>query len=367
MLCHTNGSFRKIALKDNSAQMKREGMAEQESLKVVEWAKEVLSTEVEGILAVRNRLGIEFAEAVELIEKCRGRVITVGIGKSGIVARKVAATLSSTGTPAFFLHPSEALHGDLGMVRSEDVLLVISNSGETDEICQIINVLKPIGVKTIALTGNTNSRIALLSDVVIDVSVPREACPLGLAPTTSTTASLAVGDAIAVSLAKMRKFNPKDFQRFHPGGHLGQRLKVPLVEIMREGEEIPWVRANDSVVEAIKEMNEKGLGATLVAESAETGVTGELRLCGIFTDGDLRRAITKWGTALYERTVREVMTHRPKTIAIDRFVSDALELMERHLITVLPVVDDKGTVRGIIHLHDLLGKGKIQFTMNGLS
>ncbi|MCX7823027.1 MAG: KpsF/GutQ family sugar-phosphate isomerase [Syntrophobacterales bacterium] len=325
--------------------------------RVIDWAKEVLLTEAEAILSVKDRLGKEFAQAVFIIEKCSGRVITAGIGKSGIVARKVAATLSSTGTPAFFLHPSEALHGDLGMVRSEDVLLIISNSGETNEICQVIQVLKPLGVKIITLTGNKHSRIATLSDVVIDVSVPREACPLGLAPTSSTTASLAVGDAIAVTLAKLKNFNFRDFHRFHPGGHLGQRLRVPLREIMRQGESIPWVASEDPVSKAIDEMNAKGLGATLV----HNGVN---RLCGIFTDGDLRRAITKWGRSLYERKVYDVMTHRPKTILKDSFVSDALEMMERHLITVLPVVDERGIVEGIIHLHDLLGKGKIQFTMN---
>lgn len=325
--------------------------------KVIDWAKEVLSIEAEALFAVRDRLGKEFIQAVLFIEKCRGRVITTGIGKSGIVARKVAATLSSTGTPAFFLHPSEALHGDLGMVRSEDVLLIISNSGETDEICQVIKVLRPLGIMVITLTGNKHSRIAGLSDVVIDISVPREACPLGLAPTSSTTASLAVGDAIAVVLAKLKNFDSKDFHRFHPGGHLGQRLRVPLREIMRKGDDIPWVNSEDPISEAIEEMNKKGLGATLVRNNIK-------KLCGIFTDGDLRRAITRWGKTLYERKVLEVMTHQPKTILKDCFVSDALEIMERHLITVLPVVDKKGCVEGIIHLHDLLGKGKIQFTLS---
>ncbi|MGC8720682.1 MAG: KpsF/GutQ family sugar-phosphate isomerase [Thermodesulforhabdaceae bacterium] len=331
---------------------------------VIDWGKEVLAIEAEALFAVRDRLGDEFSRAVSLMRQCRGRVITVGIGKSGIVARKVAATLSSTGTPAFFLHPSEALHGDLGMARSEDILLVISNSGETDEICQIIRVLKPLGVKTIALTGNRHSRIATMSDVVIDVSVPREACPLGLAPTSSTTASLAVGDALAVVLARLKNFSSRDFHRFHPGGHLGQRLRVPLVEIMRRGDDIPWVGSEDSVSEAIDEMNAKGLGATLVMKSGAHSEHKEL--CGIFTDGDLRRAITRWGQGLYRLRVKEVMTPTPKTIAIDCFVSDALEMMEQHLITVLPVVDEKGIVQGIIHLHDLLGKGKIQFTMDDL-
>jgi arabinose-5-phosphate isomerase len=328
---------------------------------VLGWGKEVISTEAEALLAVRDRLGEEFSRAVSILKQCRGRVITVGIGKSGIVARKVAATLSSTGTPSFFLHPSEALHGDLGMVRSEDVLLVISNSGETDEICQVIRVLKPLGVITIAFTGNRHSRIAAMSDVVIDVSVPREACPLGLAPTSSTTASLAVGDALAVSLARLKNFNSRDFHRFHPSGHLGQRLRVPLVEIMRRGDDVPWVGSEDPVSKAIQEMNAKGLGATLVMKSETKEEHKEL--CGIFTDGDLRRAITRWGEALYERKVKEVMTPNPKTIPDDCFVSDALEMMERHLITVMPVVDERGTVQGIIHLHDLLGKGKIQFTL----
>lgn len=324
---------------------------------VIKWAKEVISIEAEALFTVRDRLGKEFIHVISIVEGCRGRIITTGIGKSGIIARKIAATLSSTGTPAFFLHPSEALHGDLGMVRSEDVLLIVSNSGETDEICQVIRILKPLGIKVVALTGNKHSRIATLSDAVIDVSVPREACPLGLAPTSSTTASLAVGDAIAVVLAKLRNFNSRDFHRFHPGGHLGQRLRVPLKEIMRKGDAIPWVDYEDPIPRAIEEMNDKGLGATLVCNK-------EKKLCGIFTDGDLRRAITKWGKNLYERRVYEVMTHQPKTILDDRFVSDALEIMERYLITVLPVVDERGTVEGIIHLHDLLGKGKIQFTLN---
>ncbi len=326
---------------------------------IVTLAREVLSIEAEGIVSVRDRLDEHFERLVHCVAGCRGRVITTGIGKSGIVARKIAATLSSTGTPSLFLHASEALHGDLGIVRPHDVLLALSNSGETEELCQLVQVLKPLGIPVLSFVGSLRSRLASLSDVAVDVSVPREACPLGLVPTSSTTAMLAVGDALAVVLIRMKNFSSLDFQRFHPGGHLGERLRVPIGEIMRRGEAVPMVTLEDDMDRVVAEMNEKGLGATLVMG----GRTQMAALCGIITDGDLRRAIVRWGGKLSERKAHEIMTPQPKTIAADRFVSDALSVMEQHLITVLPVVDGEAVVRGIIHLHDLLGKGKIKFTL----
>ncbi len=264
---------------------------------VLDWGRNVLTIEAEGILTVRDKLDDSFVKAVDMIFACKGRVITSGIGKSGIIARKIAATLSSTGTPAFFLHPVEALHGDLGMVRSEDVLLTISNSGETVELVEMIKVIRPLGVRIITLTGNPTSSVARMSDVVINVGVPREACAFGLAPTTSTTAALATGDAIAVALTRKRDFSERDFHNYHPGGYLGQRLKVPVVQLMRKGEDIPSVVEGTGMEGVVEEMNLKGMGATLVVE--QNG-----RLKGIFTDGDLRRAITRWGRIC---TVKKLM------------------------------------------------------------
>ena len=332
-------------------------MKENRETEILKWAQDVLTIEAEGILTVRDQLDDNFVKAIELIALCSGRVITAGIGKSGIIARKIAATLSSTGTPAFFLHPVEALHGDLGVVRSEDIMLAISNSGETTELLEMIRIVKPLGITIIAFTGNKYSRMAKLSDLVINVSVPREACPFGLAPTTSTTAALAMGDALAVSLARLKNFNEEDFRNYHPGGHLGQRLKVPVVQLMRKGTDIPSVCENTMMKDVVDEMNRKGMGATLVMSP-----TGKLK--GIFTDGDLRRALTKWGNTLNEKTVEEVMTLNPKTVSVDASVADALQIMEQFLITVLPVIDDRGKVIGILHLHDLLGKGQIQFRLS---
>lgn len=323
---------------------------------ILELAREVLSIEAEGILAVRERLGRSFEEAVKLLLACKGRVITCGIGKSGIIARKIAATLSSMGTPSFFLHPVEALHGDLGMVRPEDVVVALSNSGETGELNQMIKAIKPLKVQIIALTGAPSSTLARLSDIVIDVAVPREACSFGLAPTTSTTAALAMGDALAVVLAREKNFGLKEFRNIHPGGHLGQRLKIPVRDLMKTGNDIPSVPLGTSMQRVIEEMNAKGLGATLI-------VNTENKLLGIFTDGDLRRTITRWGSRLYELIIDEVMTTRPKSISPDAAVAEALQIMEQHLITVLPVVIPGNKVVGILHLHDLLGKGKVQFRL----
>lgn len=326
------------------------------SASILDTAITVLTIEAEGICTVRERLGQSFIEAVNILLRCTGRVITSGIGKSGIIARKIAATLSSMGTPSFFLHPVEALHGDLGMVRSEDVIIAISNSGETSELNEMIRVVKPLEIKIIALTGDELSTLAKHSDVVINVAVPREACSFGLAPTASTTATLAIGDALAVVLARKKNFGLEDFRHIHPGGHLGQRLKIPVRDLMRTGGDIPKVFPRSPMKIVIEEMNQKGLGATLVT-------TRQGELTGIFTDGDLRRAITHWGIRLYEKTVDDVMTPNPKIISQDSAVADALHIMERYLITVLPVVVPGHRVVGILHLHDLLGKGKVQFRL----
>ena len=321
---------------------------------VLDIAREVLRIEAEGILHLLDNMSEAFATAVQWIFEAKGRVIVTGIGKSGIVGRKIVATLSSTGTPALFIHPVEAMHGDLGMVRGEDIVLTLSNSGETDELNIILPSLKGIGTRIIAFTGSLTSTLAQYSDLAIYTGVPKEACPLGLAPTASTTAQLAMGDARAVALIKLRNFQIQDFQRYHPGGHLGERLQVPLYDVMRQGDDIPKVGITTGISEALVEMSQKELGATLI-------VGPEDELLGIFTDGDLRRVLSQ-STDLNGRLIHEVMTPRPRSVCSDRSVAEALEIMEQYLITVLPVVDASDHLQGILHLHDLLGKGKIRFS-----
>jgi arabinose-5-phosphate isomerase len=317
-------------------------------------AREVLHIEAEGILNLLENLDESFAIAVRWIYEAGGRTIVTGIGKSGIVGRKIVATLSSTGTPALFIHPVEAMHGDLGMVRSEDIVLALSNSGETDEVNVILPSLRNLGTRIIAFTGNRLSTLARYSDLAIYTGVPREACPLGLAPTASTTAMLAMGDALAVALIKVRNFQARDFHRNHPAGHLGERLQVALYEVMSQGDAIPMVHEGASVPEALAEMTRTEMGATLVVGEAH-------ELVGIFTDGDLRRALNEFSD-LNQKRIQHVMTPHPRTISADRSVADALEMMERYLITVLPVVDGQCRLQGVLHLHDLLGKGRIRFT-----
>ena len=282
---------------------------------------------------------------MELLARTKGRVVLTGVGKSGLICKKIAATLSSTGTPAFFLHPTDAAHGDLGMLRGEDTVIAVSNSGETEELLTIIPLIKSFGIPVIAITSNPKSSLARLSDIVLDLKVEKEACPLNLAPTTSTTLTLALGDAIAAALMKKKGFKAEDFARFHPGGKLGIRLSK-VKEIMRKGEEVPKVSPETPLKEAIFEISSKKLGATLV-------VDGE-KLVGIITDGDLRRALGR-GVEL-STPVKEVMTENPKVISEDSYAEEALKLMELHKITVLPVVDSSGKVKGIIHLHDILGR-----------
>jgi arabinose-5-phosphate isomerase len=315
---------------------------------VLDDAREVLKIEAQGILGLIPKLTLEFEKAVEAIYQLQGRVILTGIGKAGIVARKITATLNSTGTPALFLHAGEAMHGDLGMITSQDIVLAVSNSGETD-VNVILPSIKQIGAKLIAFVGNPESTLARQSDLVIDVGVEKEACPLGLAPTTSTTAALAMGDALAVALMKRRQFNHKDFKRFHPGGNLGERLSVKVSEVMLTGEKIPKVFPLQSLSEAIQEMDAKDLGTALVVEE------NQLKLVGILTDGDLRRLLKR--KTPFEKTLTgQVMTPDPKSVSPEVLASEALQLMEQYLITILPIVDKEKRVLGIVHLHDLLGK-----------
>ena len=324
---------------------------------VIEQAKQVLKIEAHGILGLVDKIGPEFKRAVELILKSKGRVILTGMGKSGLVARKIAATLNSTGTPSLFLHPAEAIHGDLGMVTPDDIVLAISNSGKTAEINAILPLLKKMGAKIISFTGDPDSPMALASDIVIDVGVEREACPLGLAPTASTTAALAMGDALAVALINKRRFGREDFRKFHPGGSLGERLAVKVKEIMLTDNNVPMVESGTLVAQALEEINRKKIGATLVVDSKKT-------LKGIVTDGDLRRALLKH-KQIHDLTVDSIMSASPRTIEENQRAAEALAIMELHGITHLVVVDRNNRVKGIAHLHDLLGRE--EFRLNGIS
>jgi arabinose-5-phosphate isomerase len=316
---------------------------------LIELGKQALSIEATAIAAVAERLGEAFVHACRACLAARGRVVVIGMGKSGHIARKIAATLASTGTPAFFVHPAEAQHGDIGMVTRDDVVLLLSNSGETGEVLAVLPVLKRLSVPLIALTGNPRSSLAEAADVHIDVSVPSEACPLNLAPTASTTAALAMGDALAVALLHLRGFTEADFARSHPGGSLGRRLLLHVDEVMHRGAEIPVVGPADTVSAGLLEMSRKGLGMTAVAET-------DGQLLGVFTDGDLRRALDRrldvHATAMVEVMTRQCRTIGPKALAVE-----AVVLMERHRITGLVVVDDAGRIVGALNVHDLLRAG----------
>ncbi len=325
------------------------------SKKLLDLAREVLTIEAEGLAHLVQKLDQSFVKAVDLIFRAKGRVILAGVGKSGIVARKLVATFNSTGTRALFLHPVEAMHGDLGMVSKDDVILVLSNSGETQELTILLPSLRRLGSPLISFTGRPNSTLGRASLVVIDTGVPREACPLGLAPTASTTAMLAMGDALAVVLLTKRGFQASDFQRFHPGGSLGERLNLAIREVMLTGDQIPRSHPEEPLAAAIREMGAKKLGATLVVDRED-------KLAGIVTDGDLRRALGQFAQVL-ERPVQEVMTADPLAVGPETLASQALELMEQKAIMVLPVVDDDRKVVGIVHLHDLLGRGEFKFTV----
>jgi len=318
-------------------------------------AQEVLLIEEQGLAAVRQRIGAEFIKAVELIHDCPSRLIITGIGKSGIIGQKMTATLNSTGTPAFFLHPVEAMHGDLGMVQETDVVLAISYSGETAELNNLLGNLRRRCSSVIAMTGATDSTLALAADVILDISIPKEACSLGLAPTTSTTATLALGDALAVVLMNRNYFQASDFRFNHPAGSLGARLQVRVREVMLTDNQVPQVSDDATIHQAVTELNDKSLGAVIVTKNRDL-------VDGIVTDGDVRRYIAG-DLDLRATAVRDVMTRDPITIFHDKQAVDALNIMQRHEVTVLPVVDDDQKMLGILHLHDLLGKGEFRFLL----
>jgi arabinose-5-phosphate isomerase len=313
--------------------------------------RQVLQIEAEAILALIPKLDERFDRAVKILCDCRGRVVLTGMGKSGSVAQKIASTLASTGTPAFFLHPAEGGHGDLGMLVRGDVVIAVSNSGETDELVGLLPAIKRLGLTLIVLVGDPASTLARQSDVAIDVSVAREACPLALAPTASTTAALAMGDALAVVLLEQRGFTDADFALLHPAGNLGRRLLWRVRDLMHVGEQLPIITQDALMRDALTEISGKQFGMTAVVD--ETGI-----LTGIITDGDLRRALQQ-GIDLLQRRVIDCMTAHPRTIDKDALAAMALEVMERHTITSLLIVDHAGRPEGIIHLHDLLRAGVV--------
>ncbi len=309
-------------------------------------AREVLRIEAEAISEIESKVDERFVRAIEILKDTRGKVVLTGMGKSGLIGKKIAATLASTGTPAFFLHPAEAIHGDVGMIMPEDTLIVLSNSGETPEVISILPVVKRMGVRVIALLGNLDSTISKHADVVIDVGVSREACPLGVAPTSSTTAALAMGDAIAVVLLKEKGFSLEEFAQLHPGGALGRKLKL-VSDLMHTGEEIPLVEPDTLLKDVLYEISSKRLGITGVADEAG-------RLVGVITDGDLRRAMER-GVDVYNSRAKDIMTTNPKKIRESELAAKALEMMERFKITSLFVFNDEmEELVGIIHIHDLL-------------
>ena len=310
-------------------------------------ARDVIATEAAAIAALESRISTEFVEACRLILACKGRVVVSGMGKSGHIARKIAATLASTGTPAFFVHPGEASHGDLGMIMPQDVVLALSYSGETDELLLILPVIKRQGIPLIVITGKAESSLARLANVCLDGSISCEACPLGLAPTTSTTVALVLGDALAIALLEARGFTSDDFARSHPAGALGRRLLLRISDVMHTGEDIPCITPDATLADALMEMTRKRLGMTAVVDA-------QRHLLGVFTDGDLRRALDDQDVNLRGVPVAELMTLGPKTINADKLAAEAAQLMEKHQIHALLVVDEEQHVVGALNIHDLL-------------
>ena len=320
---------------------------------VLEEAKKVLRIEAQSILDLMDRIDESFQHAVDILSQCKGKVILIGMGKSGLVGRKIASTFASTGTPAFFLHPAEGVNGDFGMLAKEDVLVAISNSGETRELVEVLPLIKRYGNRLISLTGNPKSTLAKVSDVNLDIHVKEEACPLGLAPTASTTATLALGDALAVTVMGRKGFREEDFAMLHPGGALGKRLLLKVEDLMHGGKTFPMVSGESEMKEVIFEITSKRLGVTGVHN-------GEGQLIGVITDGDLRRALEKWSDLL-KRRASEVMTKNPKWIEKDALAAQAVQRMEEYSITSLFVLNRAGhkVPVGIIHLHDLLKAGVV--------
>jgi len=309
-----------------------------------ETARRVLETEAQAVARLAERLGEEFDRAVDLVLGCEGRVVFTGMGKSGIVSQKIAATFASTGTPAFFMHPAEAVHGDLGMIVAGDVVVALSNSGETAEIVRLLEVIRRLGATIVAMSGNPDSTLANHADVHLDVAVDEEACNFDMVPTASTTAAMAMGDALAIACYEKRGFNEQDFARFHPGGRLGRKLLL-VEQVMHSGEDLPVVRRGVSFEEAVREMSAKRLGMTCVVDEAG-------RLVGVVTDGDLRRRLLSADQPL-RGTADEAMTENPATIAPSSLATEALRILEEKKITSLPVVDTVGTLLGVVQIHDL--------------
>ncbi len=320
-----------------------------------EQAKRVLKIEADAVAALVNRIDDQFEKAVEMVLKCKGRVVVTGMGKSGLIGKKIAATLASTGTPALFLHPAEGIHGDLGMVTRGDTVIALSNSGETEEVALMLPSLKRLGIKIIALTGNPESTLAKNSDVVIHVGVKEEACPLGLAPTASTTATLAMGDALAVVLLDQRGFKEEDFACFHPGGTLGKKLLLRVRDLMHTGEAVPIVSEETLIKDAIYEISSKKMGITAVLNASG-------KLVGVISDGDLRRWMEKTeksGENLLAKKAADIMTRKPKVANKDSLAAEAVALMEKNSITCLIVSGHDARPEGVIHLHDLLKAGVV--------
>lgn len=321
---------------------------------IIEKAKEVLKIEADSILKLADSINGSFEQLVNVICSSTGRVVISGIGKSGLIGKKIVATLASTGTNSMFLHPVEAVHGDLGMVSKDDVFIAISNSGETNELNQLLPVIKDIGCTLAGFTGKPDSRMGKLCDIVINTGVEKEACPLNMAPTSSTTAQLAMGDALAVVLITMKKFKKSDFMKSHPGGMLGQRLSCRVGEIMFKASTAPTILTGSSMSLALEEMDKFSLGAVLILDKEE-------KLQGIITDGDIRHCIAINQNDLNTRSVDTIMTKNPHSLRAESFLYEALNLMEKYQITALPIVDENNKLDGLLHLHDILGKGSFQF------
>ncbi len=316
-----------------------------ETAHALDLARKVLQTEADAILGLIDRLNGDFERAVQLLYECRGRVIVTGMGKSGIICRKIAATLSSTGTSAWFLHPAEAIHGDLGAIREEDVVIALSHSGETEELIRLLESIRRIGARLIALTGDPESTLARAADVTLNCGIAEEACPMNLVPTASTTAALALGDALAMTLLVRKGFREEDFASLHPGGKLGRRL-MRVEHVMHAGESAPVVSASTPMHDVFHEMSSKRLGMTCIVDDGR-------RLVGIFTDGDLRRLMIKSSSDVLSLTAGEVMKQNPRTIQRQMLAVEALKIMETHRITSVVVTDESGIVEGVVHLHDL--------------
>lgn len=314
-------------------------------------ASEVFDIEAKAILKLKDSLGIEFDKAIDILYNTKGKVIITGMGKSGLIGKKIAATLTSTGTPSYFLHPAESTHGDSGIITRDDVVIAISNSGETQELLNLLPLIKRFGVQIISMTGNMESTLAKAGNVVLNIAVEKEACPLGKAPTASTTATLAMGDALAVCLLKKRGFTEEDFLIYHPGGALGKGIKFHVEDLMLK-ENLPIADENMLFTDLIKLISEHKLGMAIIIDDAG-------RLSGILTDGDIRRVVVKYSSDITHLKAKEVMTINPKTVAQQDFAASALHLMEKYSITALAVVDDDNKPLGVVHIHDLLKAGVV--------